>query len=579
MGVLQERAPVRLRRAVQGVRLSSQGLIALAVLVAVGALVVIPFATMVLSSLRPPAALPFATDEVTLENLTRVFTDPVTYTLLRNTFLYVLLSMAVAMLIAVPFAWLIERTDMPFRNAVYTLLLLPVAIPSFITALAWVLLLGPNAGIINVGLREVFDIEGRRGPLNVYSLPGMVLITAVAIVPTMFLLLSGLFRNFNPQLEEASSTSGANTLRTARRITLPLMAPGLLAVVTYYLVAGLDFLEIPIVLGPNAGFRVLSVEIFARTHPTPGIPLYGLAATYGLLAVAISIPVIYLYGRATRSSEKYAVVTGKLASQYPVRLGRMRFLALGAIAAYLFVAVVLPVTVIVWTSFLPFFQGVSARALSLLTLSNYEGLLANPRVLSAFVNTGLMFVATATLTMLLAALVAWIVVRFKVPGVRWLERIAVIPLAIPGIILALAVLLFYIQTPLWGTIWIIVLGQTVRYLPIGVRFMHAAQMQIHREIEEAGQTSGASDLRVFRTITLPLIRPSFLNGWLYVATSSLRDFTFPLLLISISNVVVTSLLWELWQIPDISGASALASVIIAFSMVMTLVTRRLITRR
>jgi len=549
------------------------GLVALIALL----LVATPLLTVTVASFRPGLTLPFQAGDWTGENFITAFGSAFTYRLLLNTFLYTFVSLTIGLSIALAFAWLVERTDMPCASSVYTLLLIPLAIPSLLKALGWVLLVGPRQGVINLLLRNVLGLDTAVGPLNIYTFSGMVFLTALSFVPTMFLMLGPLLRNIDPSFEEAAQTSGVATLNTLRKITFPLISPGILAVVMYFVIVMIESFEIPLAIGLNANFPVLSLQIYTSVRGS-ALPEYGLASAYSFLGLVLGVVLLYAYRQATSNAQRYAVITGKGYSQKRFRLGRGKYVALGFIGLYFFLAVLLPVGVLLWSSLLDFYRPPSWEALAHISWKNYLAIFRSPRLTLAALNTCVLFLGAATLSVILALLVAWTIQRSRARFTAVLDNAVFLPLAVPSIVIALGVMLFYISTPLWGTIWIIVLGQIIRYLPYGTRTVSAALVQIHRELEEAAWASGASRLTTLRKIILPLLLPALGNAWLWVAVHSMRDFTFPLMLISYTNVVITSLLWSLWERGAMTEMSALAVLLILCSVVFSVGTRHVAAR-
>ncbi|MBI2986599.1 MAG: iron ABC transporter permease [Deltaproteobacteria bacterium] len=540
-------------------------------------LVAAPLLTVTVASFRPGLTLPFQAGEWTLGNFVEAFGSLFTYRLLLNTFLYAFASLAVGLSIALVFAWLVERTDMPYASSIYTLLLIPMAVPSLLKALGWVLLLGPRQGIINLFLRDLLGLNTPVGPLNIYSFAGMVFLTALSVVPTMFLMLGPLLRNINPSFEEAAETSGVGILNTLRKVTLPLISPGILAVIMYFVIVMIESFEIPLAIGLNAKFPVLSLQIYILSRGEH-LPHYGLASSYSFLGLVLGILLLYAYRRATANAQRFAVITGKGYTQKRFALGRGKYLALGFIGLYLMLAVILPVGVLLWGSLLDFYRPPSQAALAHISLTNYVEIFRSPRIILAATNTLILFLSAASLTVFLALLISWVIHRHQSYFSAALDNAVFLPLAVPSIVIALGVMLFYLPTPLWGTIWIIVLGQIIRYLPFGARTISAAILQIHQELEEAAWASGASKLTTLRRVTLPLLLPAVWNSWLWVAIHSMRDFTFPLMLISYTNVVITSLLWSLWEQGRLTGMSAMAVLLILVSAFLSVASRRVAPR-
>ena len=539
-------------------------------------LVATPLLIVTVASFRPGLTLPFQAGEWTLQNFVEVFGDSFTYRLLLNTFLYTFASLALGLCMALAFAWLVERSDLPYANSVYTLLLIPLAIPSLLKALGWVILLGPQQGIINVLLRDLLDLETRTGPLNIYTFAGMVFLTALTVVPSMFLLLSPLLRSVNPVFEEAAETSGVGIFNRLRKITLPLVSPGILAVIIYFIIVMIEYFEIPLAIGLNANFPVLSLQIYTLVRGEE-LPEYGLASTYSFIGLVLGIFLLHLYRRTTANAQKYAVITGKGYTPRRFRLGRGKYLALGFIWLYLLLAVVLPVSVLLWTSLLDFYQPPSYAALASISLTNYVDVFQNSRIAEAATNTLILFTVVATFTASLALMISWVINRLKPRFAAALDNVVFLPLAVPSIVIALGVMLFYMRTPLWGTVWIIAVGHVIRYLPFSTRMISAAILQIHQELEEAAWASGASRLTTLRRVTLPLLLATLGNTWLWIGIQSMRDFSFPIMLVSYTNIVMTSLLWSFWEEGNLTEMSALAILLILVSVVFTVASRRVIS--
>jgi len=289
---------VGVRRGAVGVRrqLYIDALLPWVAMAAVVVLTIVPLIAVLLATIRPQNVLPLdLRPEFTLEYYPRVFANFSTYVLLWNTIKYTLASISLALPLALFFAWLVNRTDLPGRGWLYSLMFVPMVVPGFLVAIAWVQLAGPNAGALNVYIRDIFGLEGR-GPLNIFSISGMVFVTVISAVPSIWLLLLGLFRNMDPALEDAAATAGANRFGVMRRITLPLLRPGLVTVLILHLVFMIEFFEIPLILGLTAGYKVLSVQIYLDTTHADfgGLPLYGLAATYAVIALTLGIVLIAL---------------------------------------------------------------------------------------------------------------------------------------------------------------------------------------------------------------------------------------------------------------------------------------------
>ena len=543
--------PARVARA----RLPTQQQIVLPLLVfSAVVLVVAPLIILLRSSFLPAGELPFDALSLTFTNFAAAYADAATLKLFLNTTYYAGGSVLLGLILAGLLTWLVERTDMPFRTTIKATLFASMTIPPLAYAFGWVLLLNPNNGALNVWLKNLFRLD--QHPFDVYTLRMMIFISATELVPTMFVMLSGLFRNMDPQLEKAGAVSGANYLKTARYILLPLLTPGLLSVAMYMLMIMVQAFEIPLVMGLTAGVPVLSVYIYLLSSPEGGTPKYGLAAAFGIGLLVLAIILMVVYYAATRTAERFRVVTGKGFRPKRIELGRGRYLAMIFTWIY-FGIMVAPLLALLWTSLLPFYQLPSAMALNKISLNNYRTITGSTKVQQAILNTFILVFSTATLAMLLSGIMSWFAVRGKGKLARFLDMIAFAPMAIPRIVMAISILLLYIRTPLYGTIWIIVLAQVTAYLAFGTRTINGALIQIHPELENAATAAGASWLTTMRKILLPLLWPHFLNAWLWIIAHSMRDLTLALTLMSPDNVVLSSTLWILWNFGDVPKASAL----------------------
>ncbi len=530
-------------------------------------LVVAPLMILIRSSLLPPSALPFDTLSLTATNFITAYGDPATLRLFLNTVIYAGGSVFFGLVLACILTWLVERTNMPFRRVVKVAMFAEMTVPPLGFAFGWIMLLNPNNGVINVWLKNLLHLEA--SPFDVYNLRMMIFISATELVPTMFVMLSGVFRNMDPQLEAAGAACGANHLRTIRRITLPLLTPGVLSVAIYMLMIMVQAFEVPLAIGLTARVPVLSAYIYLLSSPEGGMPRYGLAAAFGISLLLLAMILMFVYYFATRVGERFRVVRGKAFRPRRMDLGRWKYGALAFTAGY-FALMSAPLLSLLWTSLLPFYQLPSTAAFTSVSLDNYRAILSSTKIQEAISNTFILVFSTASLAMLLSGVISWFAVRSKSKLARLLDIIAFSPLAIPRIVMAIAILLLYIRTPLYGTIWIIVLAQVTAYLAFGTRTISGGLMQIHPELENAATASGASWVTTMRKILLPLLWPHFLNGWLWIVAHSMRDLTLALTLMSPDNVVLSSTLWLLWTFGDIPRAAALLMLMVLSLLVLVL---------
>ena len=513
----------------------------------------------------------------TLQNYANTFLEGSTYRLLFNTAVFGIGSVIIGLLLGVTLAWVVERTNAPLRNFAFVVAIITAGIPPILYAMTWVFLLNPRTGVFNIPFTQWLGWD--KGIFNPYTLGTLIVVEGFRLTPTIFLMVVGLFRSMDPSLEEAAATSGANTLTTLRRITLPVMLPGLLGVTIFIGTATIGIFEIPAILGMPGGIHVFATRIYLATSQVPRD--YGLATSLGTVAAAIGIIGIYYYHRVTRLQQKFATITGKGYRPRRIDLGKYRKWAGGAIIGYFFIMVVLPSLVLFYASTQPFFKPPSISAFQSGTFDAYRSIFNQDAFWIGLKNSLLLIAIVPLATILLSAIVSWVVVRSHARGRGLLDALAFIPFTAPSIVYGLAFLLiaFWIDwIPLYGTIWLIVLVHVSRFLAYGTRTTNGAMFQLHKELEEAGAVSGAGWLTVFRQITLRLLVPSLVAGWLWVAIHSGRELSMALLLNTRDSQILSVVSWAAWENGRSDEAAALGMILMAL-MTSIVVTARLLTLR
>lgn len=537
-------------------------------------LVVIPLVFLLWTSFRSgqigmPAELTFA-------NYARAYANPGTYELMHNTLVFALGSSAIALLLGIIFAWLVERTNLPGKNLLYPLFLVPIAIPGVLFSIAWVLLLSPGAGIINLALKHAFQLD--QAPLNIYNLPGMIFLEGLHLTPITFLMMAGSFRRMDPSLEEASDALGAGFLTTLNRITLPVLRPSILGALIYVLISAMESFEIPGVIGMRAGIQVLAFKIYLAKQESP--PDYGMLSTLAILLLVISALLIFAYSKFSRDAERYATITGKAYRAKTIDLGRWKFSALAFVVSYFLVTIFLPLLVLLWASLLPVYQAPSMAALSRVSFDNYRTVFEISKVGLALKNTLYMVLLAPTITMLICSVLSWVIVKSRGRGRKVLDFLTFIPHAIPGIVTGVALMWVYIYlpVPIYGTIWILLIAYITSRIAFGTRVMNAAMTQLHKELEEASYVSGGSWFKTFRKITLPLLLPALVNGWIFSAIVVTKAMGSVIMIYSHDSIVLSVLIWELWSNGDVATTAALGVMLIFGLMGATFVARKFATQ-
>jgi iron(III) transport system permease protein len=485
--------------------------------------------------------------------------------------------------IAVMFAWLIERTDMPLRNLAWALILIPMAIPGVLFALGWALLLSPKTGAVNLLLRSIINALGFElavGPINIYSIGGLIFLDGLRGVTTVFLMVVGAFRMMDPTMEEAARVAKASGKSAFFQITLPALTPAMLSAAIYSFISSMESFEGPLAIGLPGGIFVLSTLIYFTTRLQAPLE-YGLGAVFGVIYMVLMLFLLVFYRRIVRHSERYSTVTGKGFRPRVVSIGKWRYPALGMFILYFVFTVGAPFFILLWASLLPSYRIPSMEALSLVSLANYAQIFAMPKIAPVVWNTLLLMVVSATASMLIAFFVSWVIVRTQLKGRGALDAVVFFPHAVPGIVIALALMMAYLSPPLkylgiYGTLWILAMGFVISYIAFATRLMNSAIIQIQKELEQAAYVCGATPTRTLLAITLPLIFPAFAAGWVWVAVHVLRGFSIPLMLSSKNNEVFAVMLWDFWDRGLVSTAAALGVLLILVLIPMTLVMRRFI---
>lgn len=550
------------------------------ILIAVALAVTTPLVFLILGSFST-ADIPgqFAWATLGLRNYRQVWLDADTYRVFGDTMIYVGGAASVGIIIASILAWLVERTNMPGKIWIYAGVPMTLAMPGMLQGIAWVLLLSPRIGFINTLLKQLFGLSS--APFNAYTMQGMIMVEGLRLVPTAFLMLVPLLRSMDPALEEAASMSGARPASMMRKVTLKLMLPGLLAIVIYQAMTALEVFEVPGILGLPGGIYVFSTKIYAALHTAMGTPAYGVANTFGIMYVVIAVVAIYLYSRVIGRSERYAIVSGKGYRPRLVDLGAWRWVGFSFCMLFLLLSIIIPFLVLVYVSLLPFLQVPSVNAFRMMTWSNYAELWHNDLVSTVMYNTLILVVATSTLTVVTSFLVSLAVVRSRFWGRKLLDQLSFLPHAIPGIVLGLAFFWVFLQLDkigiaIHGGVWAISIAFTVSFMAYGTRSMNAALLQIHKDLEEAAQISGARTWRVMWRVFFPLMMPSMVGIWIWAMLQSVRQAGTPLILYEgTENQVLSVFIWEMWDHGSSGAVGAIGVLLIIILLIITLGLRAL----
>jgi len=524
-------------------------------------LTVLPVIVLLLTAFRPKGSLWLDPTGFSLESIYDLVTQPGLAQLIYNTTVYVGGTIALATIFATVWAWITERTDFRYKVTVRVLMLVTLSLPSLIQGFGWILLLNPSNGYINILLRDWLPFDIVSGPFNIYSLGMMVTVSSFLLTPTIYVMLSGIIRNMDYKLEFPASLAGVSTFKIYCRVIGPILLPGLLSVLIYTIMIMIQVFEIPLSIGLTAGIQVLSTRVYLLSTAELGAPNYNLASAFGVFLVLIALILVLVYQKLTEESERFAVIGGKNFSLMRRALGARRYLAYGYMVGF-FMLAFMPIFILIWASLLPFYTTPSLAALDNVTFNNYADLFSSSMFRRSFVNTAIVVLAGATLTMVISFLTSYVTVRPVYRWARWVDIMTFLPVAIPNIVMGLAVLLLYVRTPVYGTIGAILLAQVVVNLVFGTRILSAAMIQVHPDIERAAVISGVGKQWIMLRVLAPILRTQIINGWLLVFAHAMRDVGIPLIFLTSKTVMMSSALWLMWGYPDVPGAAALSIVLV-----------------
>jgi iron(III) transport system permease protein len=543
-------------------RFGRNWLILLALIVVIGYFTIGPIVYLVNGTFQGDSGL-------TLDYLRDAYLSPGIGDVIWTTVAYAVGSAIFAVVLGSALAFVVARTDAPAKSLMIASSLVPLIIPGVLHTIAWLLLASPQIGALN-------SIPGIH--VNIFSIWGMMFVQGLHTAPLVFLLTLTAFRGMDPNLEEASLSAGSSVPRMLWKVTLPLARPALLGSLIIAIVTGLESFEVPVLLGSYQGNRVITSQIWDALNAYP--TRYGEAGAYALGLLVLTVIGVYYYSRVLGNGKRYATVTGKGFRPRTIKLGAYRWAAAAFVALYFLVAIILPILILVYASTQQIYAAPSASTLSHLTVQNYVAIFKNPDTITSLQNSLVLGVGSATTVILLMGFTAWFMSRSQIKG-RWLlDWVSSAPMAIPSVVIGVALLFVYLRAPLpvYGTLWILFIAYVTRYLPYGMRYASSAMAQISVELDEASEVSGASLFRTLRKVVFPLMAPGLMAGWIYIFIVSVRELASSLLLYSPGNQVLSILIWEQYQNGSLGGLSAIGTLLIAalvvFVTVMLALSRR-----
>jgi iron(III) transport system permease protein len=548
-------------------RLDSRLVIFLLIALFVVVVVVYPLVQVLIRSLYVDGAL-------SLANYGAVFNRPRNYVALWNSLWVSVAATLLATVIGTLAAFVVQRTDVPFKALLRFLLILPFAIPPLFAAMGWVQLAGP-VGFLTKAYQSLMGVA--TVPWSIYGAGGIIFVLGITKYPFVFITVAGALQRMDASLEEAARTSGAGTARIMRDITLPLVRPAILGGALLAFVSSIDNFGIPAVLGLRVQFQVLTTRIY-EALTIPDLPL---ATAMSMLLVLLAAVAIWLLGKFEGRRGEHAIIGGKSIRPHIIGLGPARPWVTLALFTVVIVIVVLPLFALVATSVQPYYG--APLTMENMTARNYDAVLSSSAAQRGIRNSMLLAPAAATVLVIVTALLSYLNVKARMRGAKLLDAIGMVPFALPGSVIGVGMILAWSNPPvgptLYGTIWILLIAYLMRYMAYGLRACRASLMQIHDSLEEAAATSGANRLRTLRDITLPLMRPGMIAAWVLIFMSAFNELTVSVLIWSARNETIGVWIFVMQDSGFPGRASALAVVILPIILVMFLITQWLSAER
>jgi iron(III) transport system permease protein len=487
-----------------------------------------------------------------LANYLRVFGDKDIFSMLSNSVIYAAGSALLGTVLGAFLAWIVARTNTPGKALVELLPLYPILMPPIMKNIAWILLLAPRSGILNGMLQHFFGIETL--VFNAFTMAGMVWVFGLACVPLGYLFLLPVFLSFDPSLEESAYIAGSKPVNTMFKITFPLAIPAFTSALVLNFLRGLRSFETPVLQGTPGNIKVF----VSRVYDSMALEFNaGLATAYSVVLVVLSIITLYFYIRATRFSERYATITGKGYRVKVIDIGAWKYLTFATVVLYFLAGIVLPFIVLIVVSMIPYFDyDTFMQFPSNAVLTNYYTVMRHPSFVTGLYNSLFLSVTIAIVTVFLGIVMAFTIYRTRAAGTKVFEFIGTLPLAFPPLVLSVGLLIIFIGTPLYNSLWALGIGLFVAYFPYAFRNASGAIVNIHKELDEAAWVHGARWRHVFFKITLPILKPSVGGALFYIFIEAIRNVDVAVLLTAPGKEYGPVTLFEYFRVGQWAEAAA-----------------------
>lgn len=501
------------------------------------------------------------TGEFTVQAYAATYGASTNWNAVKNTLAIVAMVEVIAVVIGTALAWLLTACDLPARRWLMFIPLFPLLFPPLLSALGWIFLLTPGVGFVNVGLRALLGLGGDTGPLSIYSITGIAWVMGIYSVPYVYAVVAPALENLDTRLDEAAKICGATAADCLRTITIKLVAPAIAGGALFAFVVAASEFTIPLLIGTRAHIDLVSTRLYELVTGFPVQFNQGAALAMGLLG---AVAVVTALQRWVTTRRSYATIGGKGSRRELVKLGRWRWLVVALIVAYLAVTVIVPFLAIVMVSLLPYWK-VGEFAL---TLTNYEFVLFEQiGTAAAFVNSAILAVVGATLSVALALIIAHVTLRNRTRINALLETVAGLPIGVPSIVFGTGMLIVFLNSPiaLYGTLASLMIAYVAHTLPITLRPVSASYVQLDGALLESAYMSGASGSRAMIDMVLPLLRSGIISAWGLTFVILLREMPISIMLATPGNNVISTYLFTLYDSQTFPAVAALAVVIFLVS--------------
>ena len=490
-----------------------------------------------------------------------VLTEPETFQALKNSFVIACMTTVGSVIVGTFFAWLVTRTDLPYKTFMKSLFLVPFMLPSFIGALAWKMLLSPHSGYINKMWMEMFNTTE---PLfNIYSYAGIALVEVMYLFPFVFIQVCGAMERMDPTLEESARISGAGLLTITRKITIPLVLPSIMSGALLIMLYSMAHFGTVAVLGIEQGIYNIPTLIYEKIHQSAGS--FASIRTGTVLATVLiaSAALIIWTQQKILSRGHYQIIGGKSFRPMELKLRGLRYPLLIFCLAYIGFTIVLPTVVIFLVG------GVQTYGLSILdpnnlSLDNYKYILFEYDVTrDAIWNSVTLGLAAAFITMFAGVMISYVIVKMKVKGKGILEFLGMLPFSVPGSVIALGVILAWSGAygiNIYNTVWIILVSYIARYMAFSLKANSAALEQVHDSLMEASRSCGASMWQSLKDIVIPLVRPGMISAFFLIFLPALRELTVSIMLYAPTTRTIGVAIYTLNEDGETVMSTALAGI-------------------